>query len=698
MADVFHQHSTARKSFITPNLDKDIKSTLEATVFDEWLYGQKLTDQVKDAKNIKKASTSLKAPENSTAKKTTSQLIGVLVAASPAVEYSKIYIVRLERAKWLALTINDNNFEAYIKITNSIMEDLIWWKINLLTGSNLIRTQNYKITISSDASRSGWGAESNLKVTHGFWSQKDKKFYINYLELLAAFFALKCFASNLSNCEVLMRIDNITAISYINKAGGIKFPHLSALAREIWQWCEGKNIWIKASYIASKENIDADAASRVTNLDTEWELRAKYFKQIVEKFGPCTIDLFASKINTKCKKFCSRYPDPEALVVESFTILWEKKQFYAFPPFAIVLPVLRKIINDRATGEEDPSSITQAFSSGRETIREAITEFLIKGVPEDSVDFMVNSITPSTLKQYEGCLKKWTQFATDKKFNVFDPNTANIIEFLTKRFNENVGYGTLNSTRSAISLIVKRDLSKDDLISRFFKGVFKKRPATPKYSTTWNTEQVLEYIENQNTIENQTLKQVSEIATTLLVLITAHRLQTIFLIDIDNISQGSSGLQIKIPELIKTSKLGKNQPILIVPFFKQRQKVCVASIILYYLKITRSIRAENKKLFLSTVKPHNLVTAQTIGHWIKSLLNKAGIDTEKFSAYSAKHASVSAAYRKGVDIDTIRKTAGWTDGSATFARFYNRPLTESSNKFASAVITKINSKGKNNKR
>ncbi|CAG5090666.1 Protein of unknown function [Cotesia congregata] len=74
MADVFHQHSTARKSFITPNLDKDIKSTLEATVSDEWLYGQKLTDQVKDAKNIKKASTSLKAPEKSTTKKTTSQV------------------------------------------------------------------------------------------------------------------------------------------------------------------------------------------------------------------------------------------------------------------------------------------------------------------------------------------------------------------------------------------------------------------------------------------------------------------------------------------------------------------------------------------------------------------------------------------------------------------------------------------------
>jgi hypothetical protein len=74
LADIFHQHSVARKSFITPNLDKDIKSTLEATVSDEWLYGIKLNEQVKDAKNIKKASASLKTTERPTIKKTNNQV------------------------------------------------------------------------------------------------------------------------------------------------------------------------------------------------------------------------------------------------------------------------------------------------------------------------------------------------------------------------------------------------------------------------------------------------------------------------------------------------------------------------------------------------------------------------------------------------------------------------------------------------
>ncbi|XP_057332329.1 uncharacterized protein LOC130677613 [Microplitis mediator] len=69
LSDVFHQQSIARKSFITPTLDKDIKATLEASIPDEWLYGQKLNDQVKDAKAIVKAAASLKPSDKPVVKK-----------------------------------------------------------------------------------------------------------------------------------------------------------------------------------------------------------------------------------------------------------------------------------------------------------------------------------------------------------------------------------------------------------------------------------------------------------------------------------------------------------------------------------------------------------------------------------------------------------------------------------------------------
>lgn len=50
----------------------------------------------------------------------------------------------------------------------------------------------------------------------------------------------------------------------------------------------------------------------------------------------------------------------------------------------------------------------------------------------------------------------------------------------------------------------------------------------------------------------------------------AHRLQTLALINIDNISKSSSGIMIKIPDLIKTSRPRPFQLDLYLPFFEKR--------------------------------------------------------------------------------------------------------------------------------
>ena len=265
---------------------------------------------------------------------------------------------------------------------------------------------------------------------------------------------------------------------------------------------------------------------------------------------------------------------------------------------------------------EDAPTCAQTLVSGRDIIRQA---FFRKGVGEESVEIVIDSITQSTVRQYEGCLKKWMIFAKDKKFDMYNPHSIDVIDFLTLQFKEGASYGTLNSSRSAISLITNSDISKDTLISRFLRGCFKKRPTKPKYSTTWDTEQVLEYIENVKNLEHLKLKDISEIVVTLLALVTAHRLQTLELIKVDNIDIKDSGLQIKITELIKTSKPGKNQPLLCIPLFKERSKICVASFILRYLEMTKDLRKDVNHLFISTIRPHNPVSAQTIGHWIKSL-------------------------------------------------------------------------------
>ena len=172
--------------------------------------------------------------------------------------------------------------------------------------------------------------------------------HINALELKAALFGLRCFADKLSDCDILLRIDNTTAISYINKMGGIQFRVLNDIAREIWTWCEKRNIWVFASYIRSVDNKIADAESRKLEPEAEHELASYAYKCIVENMDKPEMDLFATRANCKCTKYVSWFKDPFASAIDAFTQDRSFFYFYAFPPFSIILKVLRKIKNDKA--------------------------------------------------------------------------------------------------------------------------------------------------------------------------------------------------------------------------------------------------------------------------------------------------------------------------------------------------------------
>ncbi|CAD6230832.1 GSCOCG00012209001-RA-CDS, partial [Cotesia congregata] len=93
----------------------------------------------------------------------------------------------------------------------------------------------------------------------------------------------------------------------------------------------------------SKENVVADSASRINNIDTEWEVAPWAFRQISNLFGQPQIDLFASVNNEKCSDYCSWHRDPEAFCIDTFTVKWDTFYFYAFPPFSLILKTLRKI-------------------------------------------------------------------------------------------------------------------------------------------------------------------------------------------------------------------------------------------------------------------------------------------------------------------------------------------------------------------
>ena len=174
-------------------------------------------------------------------------------------------------------------------------------------------------------------------------SNREKRMHINCLELLAATLAIKCFARDKTNIAILLKVDNTTAISYINKLGGTVSPQLNQLTRDLWLWCMDRNITLKAVHLAGKLNVTADEESRVMKDRSDWMLCPKIFKKINKEMGPLHVDLFASRLTTQLPCYVSWRPDPAAMTCDAFSLDWSLVKGYANPPWNLIGKVLSQV-------------------------------------------------------------------------------------------------------------------------------------------------------------------------------------------------------------------------------------------------------------------------------------------------------------------------------------------------------------------
>lgn len=90
---------------------------------------------------------------------------------------------------------------------------------------------------------------------------------------------------------------------------------------------------------------------------------------------------------------------------------------------------------------------------------------------ERSIDLLSSSLSQATIKQYAGPLRQWADLCKEKGLDMFIVEPHVLIEFLTERFEQGARYGTINSCRSAISLITKEQIGSHPDVVRFMKGV-----------------------------------------------------------------------------------------------------------------------------------------------------------------------------------------------------------------------------------
>lgn len=135
----------------------------------------------------------------------------------------------------------------------------------------------------------------------------------------------------------------------------------------------------------------------------------------------------------------------------------------------------------------------------------------------------------------------------------------------------------------------------------------------------------------------------------------------------------------------KIPRFSLTKPVLYVPYYPSKASVCPARVLEAYLDKTITLRRGHDFLFVALNKLHKRVSSQTLSRWIKTTLKDSGIDTSMFTAHSTRHAATSYACTRGISLDVIRSTAGWSNESRTFARFYNRPIVDK-NAFARSIL------------
>ena len=184
--------------------------------------------------------------------------------------------------------------------------------------------------------------------TGGLWSSQEQQ-HINVLELKAGMFAVQAFTKDKQNVHVHLRMDNTSALAYVNRMGGTRSPSLTRVACEMWDWCLQRGVTLSGSHLLGLNNQTADRESREVQTSAEWKLKVEAFHRICTYLGPCRTDLFATRLNNQLDRYISWRPDLGAILTDAFQASWKELEGYAFPPFALIGKCLQKVRAEQST-------------------------------------------------------------------------------------------------------------------------------------------------------------------------------------------------------------------------------------------------------------------------------------------------------------------------------------------------------------
>ena len=128
--------------------------------------------------------------------------------------------------------------------------------------SHVFPRPSFSVVLKTDASERGWCTHLDDQFIARTWSTTERLHHINRLELLAVSKAVQTLESQVSHQLILVKTDNSTVVSYINRQGGTHSPSLCLATWELLTRCIQRGISLQAIHLGGKKNVSADALSR----------------------------------------------------------------------------------------------------------------------------------------------------------------------------------------------------------------------------------------------------------------------------------------------------------------------------------------------------------------------------------------------------------------------------------------------------
>lgn len=308
-----------------------------------------------------------------------------------------------------------------------------------------------------------------------------------------------------------------------------------------------------------------------------------------------------------------------------------------------------------------------------------------EGFSQNARNLLSASWRDGTKKDYRSKFRRFSCWCLQHKIDPYSASLKHCANFLTCMFEKGLKYSTIAGYRSMLSTVLapidKVPVGQHPYIIRLLKGVFNKRPPVRKLLPEWDLLLVLGELKKApfEPMKDARLKFITW-KTAFLIAITTFRrcsdLQSL------KLGEGSVNVQSKGVTFVRQGFSKQDRPnhkksTIFVPSLPNNKLLDPKRSLSFYLRQTEPFRRsgdkDETKLFLSYVKPHKPVSAQTISKWIVNTIKFAykrhNKTVSNVKGHSTRAVGPSWAIYRGAPVNSVLESADWAKES-TFTRHY----------------------------